>query len=315
MAFEKGSAARATGPQRDGAERLFGRLALLAAAAIWGGMYAVSFAALQRVPPLALLWLRYTIALLVLLPAAGLRRERVARRHWPRLVLIGLVGYVVSIWAQFIGTALTSAAMGAVVTALSPVFLAVAAALVAGEPIRWRGGVALALATVGALLVGGVGTRVGGGIGFGVLLLAAITWGVQSAVVKTLPRELPSLALSAWPLAVAWVVLTPLVAAGGMGAVVRAFASPGLTAAVLYLGLGATTAAVVLWNYGLRRVGAAAAGVYFLFQPLVGVAAGMLFLGERVGRAAALGSALILGAAWFASVGEGTLDEGCRGSS
>jgi drug/metabolite transporter (DMT)-like permease len=62
-------------------------------------------------------------------------------------------------------------------------------------------------------------------------------------------------------------------------------------------GFLATTAATLLWNWGLRKVPAARAGIFVNFEPVIGSILGVTLLGESLGPMAILGGLLIVGAA------------------
>ena len=61
--------------------------------------------------------------------------------------------------------------------------------------------------------------------------------------------------------------------------------------------LAALSTALVtwLWNWALRRMRAGTMGVLIFVQPIVGLTASALVLGERTGALALIGAALILG--------------------
>jgi drug/metabolite transporter (DMT)-like permease len=70
--------------------------------------------------------------------------------------------------------------------------------------------------------------------------------------------------------------------------------------AVAAQGILCTTAAFLLWNWGLARVPASHAAIFLNLEPLVGTLLGVLILNERLGAVGILGGALILfGAAYF----------------
>ena len=118
---------------------LSGLIAGLAASAIWGGMYVVSKYALDFIPPFTLLWLRYVTALCVLYPLAARQQKAPLTRDDQRIfLLIGFVGYVVSVGLQFIGTRLSSAHNGAIITSASPAFILLFAWLMLGERLTTR---------------------------------------------------------------------------------------------------------------------------------------------------------------------------------
>ena len=166
-----------------------GALAASAAAAIWGGMYVVSRLVLGVVPPLTLLVIRFLVALPALWIWHGLTDRRApdwrwpSRRAWLDVAVIGVVGYCLSLAAQFGGTALGGASAGAVITSATPAFVALFAWLVLREPPSGRQLAGLALASGGVLLVVGAGgdtpatgAMTGNALGGGALLvLAAVT--------------------------------------------------------------------------------------------------------------------------------------------
>ena len=68
-------------------------------------------------------------------------------------------------------------------------------------------------------------------------------------------------------------------------------------AAILALGLGCTSAAIGLWNWGLRLYPAGNASVFLNIEPLVGALLGSLVLGDPLYPTTIAGGVLIIGAA------------------
>ena len=62
-------------------------------------------------------------------------------------------------------------------------------------------------------------------------------------------------------------------------------------------GLLCTASTTLLWNWGLTRVPASRGGVFLNLEPMIGSLLGVFVLRERLGPAAWLGGAMILGAA------------------
>src|SRR5204863_7437511 len=101
-----------------------------------------------------LLTLRLVIGLLVLFALPATRRQlRLPRRDLLRLLGVGVVGFGVSLGAQFVGTQLARAINGAVITSASPAFILLFAWLILREPLTPLRIGAVALATVGVLAV------------------------------------------------------------------------------------------------------------------------------------------------------------------
>lgn len=277
-------------------KQYIGPLYLTLAASIWGGVYVVSKAVLEYLPALELVWIRYLVALATLWAFGRLRGEswRVPRRSWALIALIGIVGYFVSIWAQFAGTHLSTAQMGSVITAATPAFMVVFARLLLREPVTLRKTASLVLATAGVLCIVGIGdlgegTRTGGVI----LGLAALTWALMSVLVKKVPAGTSLIVVTTYAILAASVAMTPLALSEMRPEHLTLLSRPLIWGGILYMGTVSTAGAFYFWNKGLQMVDAGSGGLYFFFQPLVGTLLGWLVLGEQVGLSFWIGSALI----------------------
>ena len=282
---------------------------LLAAAALWGGMYVVSAGTFATIPPLTLGVLRLVIGVAVL---AVVFRGRLGLRGAPRGRIVAAGGVVaVTIVMQFVGTSLTGGAEGALLTTTTPIFVLVFGVLLEGERVRriaW-GGCAVALAGVAVLATrsggfggaGGVEVALPGGItltravlGDLLLVASAATWALFSSVGRPLVAAVGAFRAILGASAVAIVVLLPFVPLELAG---RTF--PPITAltaaAVLYLGIGATAIAWSLWYRGYAAAPPAVSAAAFFAQPVIGAVLGVLLLGEVLGPAFLAGAALVAG--------------------
>ncbi|WP_151733024.1 DMT family transporter ['Paenibacillus yunnanensis' Narsing Rao et al. 2020] len=276
--------------------RLLGSLYLSLAAAIWGGMFVVVKVVVGVVPPLELVWLRYLIALAALLTVGVVTKQswRVAREDWPLILLIGLIGNTVSIITQEVGTMLSNAQTGAIITATTPAFMVVFARLILKERITLRKALSIILATAGVLLIVGKGGfdtsyRLGGLS----LLAAALTWALMSVLVKKVPARYSQVTVTTYAVLVALVLLTPLMFSRLPELDLTAMTRPSIWGGLLYLGVISTACGFLLWNRGLRLLNAGSGGLFFFVQPVVGALLGWLLLGEAIGLAFWAGTVLI----------------------
>ena len=278
--------------------RLLGAACLLAAAAIWGGMYVVSKYVLDYIPPMTLLAIRLVIggaALLLVMVAS--RSPWVGVRDLPRMALLGFVGFGISLAAQFIGTRLSSASHGAVITSVTPAFILVFAASLLKERITWAKLAAVAIATAGVLLVveqpGGF--RIEAGVFWGdvLLLVAGITWALYTVLGRLAANRYPPVTVTTYATltGILWVLpALPVELAG--------FAWKPLPLAVwwgtVYLGVVSTALAFYLWNKGFTLMDAATGSLFFFAQPVVGAVLGWLLLGESLTARFLLGTAVVI---------------------
>lgn len=271
---------------------------LLAAAALWGGMYVVSAATFDRVPPLTLVVLRLVVGVAVLVVVLG-GRLGFGQAPWRRVVAAGVV-VAVTIVLQFVGTSLTGGAEGALLTTTTPAFVLVFGVALEGQRVRpaaWLG-VAVALAGVAVLAARAEGAAVPAGHGLGplvgdlLLVASAAAWALFSSVGRPLVERVGAFRAILQASCVAVVLLVPLVPLELAGRPLPPL-EPATVGAVLYLGVAATALAWSLWYRGYAAAPATASAAAFFAQPVVGAALGVVFLGEVLGPAFLAGAVLV----------------------
>ncbi|MCP8967012.1 DMT family transporter [Ectobacillus ponti] len=261
-------------------KKWLGPLYLSLAAAIWGGTYVVSKEVLAYVKPWLLLELRFLLGLLVLGWIA--RRHgawSIQRRDVPAMALLAFVGYTCSIGMQFIGTDLSGAAMGSLITAASPALISLFAVWLLRERLHLYKGLAMLTATAGVLIVVGLPngenqTFLGNTILFG----AALTWALYTVLSRKQTLKYSSLTVTAWASLFGVLFTAPAAAAEGLALP----ADPWLWAGIVYLGVVSTAGAFYFWNKGFEYIDAATGSLFFFMQPLVGSFLGWLLLGEAL---------------------------------
>jgi drug/metabolite transporter (DMT)-like permease len=269
----------------------------LGAAAIWGGMYVVSDAVLPVIPPFTLLTLRLVISITILavIVLAVQRRTLPPLRDLLPTLAVGLLGFGVSVGAQFVGTDRSTAVNGALITSASPAFILLFAAVLLRERMtRARIG-AVALATVGVLvIIDPAEADFSSATFFGdmMLLVAAITWGLYSVLVRRLSRRVDTLLFSFLAPAGGLLLTLPASAAELPSRPVGEI-TPAVILGVLYLGVISTALAMWMWNRAFALVDASTASLFFFAQPLVGALLGWLVLGQELRANILIGGALI----------------------
>ncbi|WP_240452022.1 DMT family transporter [Halostella salina] len=281
-----------------------------AAAALWGGMYVVSKWGFARVPPVTLAFLRVAlaaVALLVVVRATKPARS-FSRRDWLDFAHLGL-WVAVTLVTQFVGTDLTNASQGSLLTVLTPVFTLGLGVAFHGERLTGRkvGGMALAAAGTVVVLAGQYDLTAlaeGSLAGVSLLLLASLGWAAYTVAGKRLVRTYSALEAATYSTALSVpliAVLVPVEAATTGASLAAVPLTPAVVAAVLYLGLFSTAAAWYLWYSGLAHADAGSVAVFFFAQPVVGAALGALLLGESLGAGYVIGGAVMAGGIYIVS--------------
>lgn len=276
---------------------LWGSIYLALAASIWGGMYVVVKVVVSVVPPLELVWLRYLVAIVALIIAGVATKQnwRIRPRDLLLIMAIGVIGHAISIVAQEAGTMLSSAQMGAIITSSTPAFMVIFAWLILKERMSLRQGLSIWLATVGVILIIGVGAlEFSGQLGGILLLAAAVTWALMSVLVKRVPTDYSQIVVITYAILVSIIMLTPFVIPRLHELDVSQIAHPTIWGGILYLGIVSTAGGFLLWNRGLQLLNVSGGGLFFFFLPLVGTLLGWLLLGETIGAMFWIGAVLIL---------------------
>src|SRR6476661_4186601 len=275
---------------------LVGILCGLGAAAIWGGMYVVSKVVLEIIPPFSLVALRLILGAISLAIVLWLRGfPKISRRQIVKVLGVGFVGYGISLSLQFLGTKLSTAANGSLVTSATPAFVVLFAWILLRERITLQRLIALFVATLGVIaVIDPRSAQLNPDLFLGNLLLigAAVTWALYSVLVRKVTQNTDVLLFSLIAFIGGLPVTLPASARElstvGVGAI-----SLGVVAGVLFLGVISTALAMVLWNTAFAYVDANLASLTFFAQPVVGTLLGWLFLKERITPLFLLGGLLI----------------------
>jgi drug/metabolite transporter (DMT)-like permease len=290
-------------------KKAVGLISGLSAAAIWGGMYVVSKVVLDVVPPFALITTRLILGSVTLWIIIRLRGGmHVSRLQFWQVFGVGTIGYGVSLGFQFVGTKLSTAANGSLVTSATPAFILLFASVILRERVTPKRIAALVVSTIGVVAVIDPRTaQLEPGLFLGnlALLAAALTWALYSVLIRLVTRQLDVLTVSliaflgGFPISVpagAWELSTI-----GIGTV-----TTGIIAGILFLGIIATALAMALWNNSFALLDANVASLTFFAQPVVGTLLGWLFLHEVITPLFLFGGFLIASGLVIASQDSGS---------
>jgi len=237
------------------------------------------------------------VAIVALLMIGFITKQkwRIEKRYVLIIIAIGIIGNAISIVAQETGTMLSTAQMGAIITSSTPAFMVIFARIILRERMTIKKGISVCLATIGVLLIVGIGdVNMSSTLGGIALLLAALTWGLMSVLVKLLPSDYSQIVVTTYSILVALIILTPFVFPRLHEINTSQLTHPTIWGGILYLGIVSTAGGFLLWKSGLLMLNASSGGIFFFFQPVVGTLLGWLILGENIGVTFWIGSILIL---------------------
>lgn len=298
-------------------KRIFGSIELSIAAIIWGAMFVVVKIIVDEVHPIQLVWLEYLISLVFLIGYSVMKGEK-WHINWPDLKLIfwiGIIGNTISLVAQEMGTGLSNAQTGSVITSTIPAFMIIFGWLILKERLDKIKIFSVLIAILGVIMIVGL-KMTGSNVALGVMLLilTAITWALMSVLIKKV-KTYSSLQITIMSTVVAVVCLTPFILSDMSSLTSINFLEPKVIFSLLYIGAVSTAVAYVMWNKGLKVISASSSGLFYLIQPIVGSFLGWLLLGEQISVGFIIGSAMILASVWISVKFEDSNEEALASAS
>lgn len=281
-------------------------LLLLLPPLFWAGNTVIARALSDAVPPVALAFWRWALALALLSPFVARplwRARRTVLARWPVLLALGASG--VAGYNTFVYVALqtTTTVNATIMNSAIPVLIPLFAWAIAGERVTRPQAAGIALSLVGAVWIAGRGEIAAlRALAFHPgdlwMMLAVIAWAVYSVLLRYRPADLaPTVLLGALVLFGLPVLVPFWLWERASGAVMPVTGAA--MAAVLYVALFASVLAYVAWNRSVAVLGATVTGLSIHLLPVFATALAVLFLGETVEGFHLVGAGLILAGLWL----------------
>src|SRR5690606_38176637 len=241
-------------------------LLLTVSPVMWVGSAIVGRAVHELVPPVLLNFLRWGLAMAVLLPFAYrvFRRDSLMWPAWRRFALLGLIGVGLYNTLQYLALQTSSPINVTLVAASMPIWMMIIGALFFGSTISHRQITGAILSIAGVLLVLSRGDwhallalrLVPGDL---LMIAAAIAWSLYSWLL-TLPKDPPELRAD-WMAFLLAQVAFGAVWSGMFAGIEQAWGVPDvewgwpLIGALGFVAIGPAIIALRCWGAGVQRVG------------------------------------------------------------
>jgi O-acetylserine/cysteine efflux transporter len=276
-------------------EEGFGKMDWIAAITVvvlWGLNVVAVKAAVATLPPFLLTGIRFVLVALVLVPFVRPRRDQL-----PAIAGLAAVLGVGHFGLLFFAIRGMDAASAAIAIQLCTPFSALLAWLVYGEPLGWARAAGMAVAFAGVAVLAGE-PHLAGLTPLLLITASAFAWAVSNVLIKRIGPISPlalngGVALFAAPMLLA----VSLAFEDGHAAGMAATGGAGWSG-LAYTTVGSTLIAYTLWYRLIGRYSMNRVVPFTLLAPCVGLAAGILVLGEPLTWQKLVGGALtVLGVA------------------
>lgn len=262
----------------------------------WGSNATALKVLVGYLPPHAMNGLRVLVASVAYAALWGLfSRERLGWRDWGVIAGLGLVGNSLYQWFFLEGVPRLPASYTSIVSSTNPVWVALLSVLWLREPLPRMAYLGLAISLAGVMILSGETLGQGGAQWLGIVfvLLSAVSWAVYTVGARRFAGGYRLLTWTGGSFVVGmipyWLLHTP-----DMLRLTHAAVPVWVWGLLVASGLLANTLAFLTWMQGVRQLGPVRVAVFSNLTPVVGVLAGVIFLGERLPVQALLGGLLTL---------------------
>jgi drug/metabolite transporter (DMT)-like permease len=260
---------------------------LFLAAFFWGTSFIAGKFAFEGIDPVLVTLFRFLIAASFMLPIFLRNISKVTVKLW----LLSLLIIPTTFLLQFIGLSYTSASSSAIIIGIEPLIIGLIGLIFWKEKFEKKDIVASIFAFIGIALIIGQPEKINY---FGIFLvfLSTIVVAFWVKFSKKYLATIKYLDFSAIIIVLGTILLIPI------SLVLTKDFSPDFTlqnvAAILYLGLGCSLMATVLWNKGLSKVPSNRSGLFLALEPVFGVLLGVLLLKDPFGWVSFVGFLLVV---------------------
>jgi len=286
--------------------KTFPYIETLFAVTVWGASFIATKVALQDISPIAIVWLRFAMGVVILGITVALRGQfaLLSKNEWGYFALLGFLGITFHQWLQSNGLQTSEAGTTAWIVSTTPVFMALLGWLILKEKIGWIKITGILLAFAGVLLVVSKGDLSSISVGkFGapgdkLILVSAVNWAVFSVLSRRGLKSHPAGLMMFYVMTFGWIFTSILFFSNtGVGEISHLTLNGWL--GILFLGIFCSGLAYIAWYDALQALSAAQTGVFLYIEPLVAVVVAFFILGEAITPVSLLGGGIILFGVWL----------------
>ena len=268
-------------------------LALVLAAALWGGAVSGTKFALRGFDSVTLLSIELAAATAALWAVMLVRGYR-PPPSWRAAALLGLLEPALAYLGDAVGLSRTSAVDGSIISGLESALVVILAVALLREAITRPAILAVALALGGVAMLAGAG---GQRAAIGDLCIAGgmLSASLYSVVAKRFSDGSDPLSLTTWQFSASTLVLLSVAGLRWIAGPEHQHisAKPQYWLAAAAVGVGGFALSFLLYNRTISMVDAGWAAIVLNLIPVFGLLSAVICLGEKLTRASGIGAALI----------------------
>jgi len=278
--------------------RVLGHLAILTVVLLWATTYISTKILLDTFTPMQILLVRTLLGCLALFLCNP--KKMVYKQKGDRLILAGagLCGIFLYYYLENTALVYSSASNVGVIVATAPFFILLAVHFILKEEqlkTQYFVGFVLSMLGISLISYSGQAELALNPLGDFLAILGIVVWALYTTLSRVVSRR-------GYPTLLATRTMFFYALIGMMVANLLLGDLPSITLVVqkpylyhfLFLGLIASALCFVLWNFGLKSIGAIKSSFYLYLSPVITIVFSVIILGEIITTTSAIGTALTL---------------------
>lgn len=281
-------------------------LKALFAVTVWGASFVATKISLQYAAPTTIVWLRFTMGVLVLGLVVFLSRQFTlpAGKDWAYFALLGFLGITFHQWLQSTGLLTAQATTTAWIITSTPIFIALLGLILLKERLVWYQVLGILLATFGVLLVVTKGDLASLTVGrFGtpgdiLVMISAVNWAVFSTLSRPGLKKHSATLMMFYVMGFGWLFISLFFFAGDGIEQILSIPGEGWMA-ITFLGVLCSGVAYFFWYDALKVLPVAQTGAFLYIEPIITVIVAAFVINEAILLATLIGGVIILIGVWL----------------
>lgn len=282
--------------------------AVILAHTIWGINFLATKLTLQEFPPMSLAFLRFALAILLLLPfLLAEKKIKIEKKDFAKLLGIGVLMSSLNIGLFYMGIERTTVTTASVLTMVIPILSILGGWIFLKEKIYVANILGTVMGLLGIVAVIGIpliflGVIISPQILLGniLIILASVAWVAGAILSKELCSKYSTLTITTVIFAVGAITFL-------IPALTEYLQNPGWIHQVTYFGIlglafitiASSISAYFLFEWGVAKLGVAKADLFQYIEPVVAITLGVLVLNEQLRFSFIIGAILVgLGVYW-----------------
>ncbi|MEA4962567.1 DMT family transporter [Lutispora sp.] len=258
---------------------------------IFSTLEVVSSSLKGLIHPTQLIFIRFLIGGLALLPWVIAKKEKISVKDWMFFAGLGILNTVISMGSLQLAISMGKASTAAILISSNPIFVVMFSYLLLKEKITKNSIICMILGIIGITLIiykGGSGGDTAMSLFLGIV--ASLTFGLYSVLGKMKADNISSITMISLSAIIGAICTIPLLLY--MGLPVLYFPREGFFR-IMYLGLILSGFAYITFIEALKILSASKGSMVFFLKPAVATVLAVIFLGEKISAKTILGMAFV----------------------